>query len=95
MVYYSEETSYITSISNQKLLKKPSGEINNFNNLRFTRGASCSEVAAIFRAYEYSSHWPTQDHGYDCPLFSPPLPGGTGWLAREADNLTAICEPTV
>jgi hypothetical protein len=23
------------------------------------------------------------------------LPGGKGQLAREADNLTAICEPTV
>jgi hypothetical protein len=23
------------------------------------------------------------------------LPGGKGWPAREADNLTAICEPTV
>jgi hypothetical protein len=23
------------------------------------------------------------------------LPGGKGWLARNADNLTAICEPIV
>jgi hypothetical protein len=23
------------------------------------------------------------------------LPGGLGWPARKADNLTAICEPTV
>jgi hypothetical protein len=23
------------------------------------------------------------------------LPGGKGWPAREADNLTAICEPIV
>jgi hypothetical protein len=23
------------------------------------------------------------------------LPVGKGWLARKADNLTAICEPTV
>jgi hypothetical protein len=23
------------------------------------------------------------------------LPGGKGWPAREADNLTAICEPAV
>jgi hypothetical protein len=23
------------------------------------------------------------------------LPGGKGWPARKADNLTAICEPTV
>jgi hypothetical protein len=23
------------------------------------------------------------------------LPGGKGWVAHKADNLTAICEPTV
>jgi hypothetical protein len=23
------------------------------------------------------------------------IPGGKGWLARKADDLTAICEPTV
>jgi hypothetical protein len=75
------------------VLKKPFGEINIFKNLRFTRRASCPEIAALFKAFD--SNYPAQGPGYDCPLFPPPFPAGKGRLVRKEDNLTAICEPIV
>jgi hypothetical protein len=59
-------------------------------------GGVCSipnGVTGFFNLYNSSSC--TMALGSTQPLTSTRnLPGGKGWLVNEADNLTAICEPT-
>jgi hypothetical protein len=59
-------------------------------------GFDPNEVIGFFNSLNPSSHTMSLESMQPITEMSTRnLPGVKGWLAHKADNLTAICEPTV